>query len=179
MSDKFDLAPLASLAARIAESLRQRSQTVAVVESSAGGLVSAALLAIPGASAYFVGGAVIYTRKAGKGLLGLTADDVVGMRGETEPYANLVAKRIRDKLGATWGLSESGAAGPSGSPYGDAPGHVCIAVTGQISRTRTIETGLPDRPINMDLFARQLLSLFDEVLQEPFPLPPAKHPGSA
>ena len=175
MSDQSDLAPLTSLAARIAESLRKRGETVAVVESAAGGLVSAALLAIPGASAYFVGGAVIYTRKAGKGLLGLTADDVVGMRGETEPYANLVATRIRDKLGATWGLSESGAAGPLGSPYGDAPGHVCLAVTGPISRTRTIETGLSDRPTTMDLFARQLLSLFAEVLQEQerVPLPPA------
>ena len=91
MPDQSDLAPLTSLAARIAESLGKRGETVAVVESSAGGLVSAALLAIPGASAYFVGGAVIYTRKAGKALLGLTADDVVGMRGETEPYANLVA----------------------------------------------------------------------------------------
>ena len=179
MPDHSDLAPLTSLAARIAESLGKRGETVAVVESSAGGLVSAALLAIPGASAYFVGGAVIYTRKAGKGLLGLTADDVVGMRGETEPYANLVAGRIRDRLGATWGLSESGAAGPSGSPYGDAPGHVCIAVTGPILRTRTIETGLSDRLTNMDLFARQLLSLFDEVLQELLPLPSAQHLGSA
>lgn len=173
MPDHSDLAPLTSLAARIAESLGKRGETVAVVESSSGGLASAALLAIPGASAYFVGGAVIYTRKAGKALLGLTPDDVVGMRGETEPYANLVAGRIRDRLGATWGLSESGAAGPSGSPYGDAPGHVCIAVTGPISRTRTIGTGLSDRPTNMDLFARQLLSLFDEVLQELLPLPSA------
>ena len=173
MSDHSDLALLDSLAARIAESLRKRCQTVAVVESSSGGLVSAALLAIPGASAYFVGGAVIYTRKAGNALLGLPADDVAGMRGETEPYANIVAGRICEKLGATWGLSESGAAGPSGSPYGDAPGHACIAVTGPISRTRTIETGLSDRPTNMDLFARQLLSLFDEVLQECLPLPPA------
>jgi nicotinamide-nucleotide amidase len=166
MSDPSGFAPLALLAARVAASLRERGQTVAVVESSAGGLVSAALLAIPGASAYFVGGAVIYTRKAAKGLLGLTADDVVGMRAETEPYAMLVAGKIRDKLGATWGLSESGAAGPSGSPYGDAPGHVCIAVTGPNSRTRTIETRQSDRPSNMDMFARHLLCLFDEALQE-------------
>ena len=176
MSDPSGLAPLASLAAladRIAASLRERGQTVAVVESSAGGMVSAALLAIPGASAYFIGGVVVYTRRAGKALLGLTADDMVGLRAETEPYANLVAGKIRDKLGATWGLSESGAAGPSGSAYGDAPGHVCIAVAGPVSRTRTIETAQPNRPANMDLFARQLLSLFDEALREQPPLPPA------
>lgn len=172
MTDLPCLAPLTELAVRIADLLRERSQTVAVVESSAGGLVSAALLAVPGASAYFVGGAVIYTRKAGRGLLGLTADDVVGMRAETEPYALMVANKIRDKLGATWGLSESGAAGPSGSPYGDLPGHVCLAVAGPDSKTRTLELGPSDRAVNMDLFARQLLRLFHETLSSQPPRSP-------
>lgn len=135
-----------------------------VIEGAEGGLVSAALLAIPGASAYFVGGAVVYTRQAGKALLGLTAQDVAGMRAETEPYAQMVADKIRAELGTTWGLCESGAAGPSGSSYGDLPGHVCIAVVGPNSLTRTIETGLTDRSVNMDLFARHLLSLFEEAL---------------
>lgn len=162
-----DLPSLATLAARVGAALRERGQTVAVTESSAGGLVSAALLAIPGASAFFLGGAVVYTRRAGRALLGLSAADVVGMRAETEPYAALVANRIRDQLRATWGLGESGAAGPSGSPYGDAPGHVCVAVAGTATRTKTIETGEGDRALNMDLFARQLLALFDEVLQAP------------
>lgn len=162
-----DLPSLATLAARIGATLRERGQTVAVTESSAGGLVSAALLAIPGASAFFLGGAVVYTRRAGRALLGLTAADVAGMRGETEPYAALVATRIRTQLRATWGIAESGAAGPSGSPYGDAPGHVCVAVAGALTRMQTIETGEGERALNMDLFARQLLALFDEVLQAP------------
>lgn len=162
-----DLPPLATLAARIGATLRARGQTVAVTESSAGGLVSAALLAIPGASAFFLGGAVVYTRRAGKALLGLTPADVAGMRGETEPYAALVANRVRDQLRATWGLGESGAAGPSASPYGDPPGRVCLAVAGAITQTRTVETGEADRARNMDLFARQLLALFDEILQAP------------
>src|SRR5437868_8388292 len=93
-----DLPSLATLAARVGAALRERGQTVAVTESSAGGLVSAALLAIPGASAFFVGGAVVYTRRAGRALLGLTPGDVAGMRGETEPYAALVAHRIRGQL---------------------------------------------------------------------------------
>lgn len=160
-----ELASLAVLAERIGATLRERGQTVAVTESSAGGLVSAALLAIPGASAFFLGGAVVYTRRAGKALLGLTPADVAGMRGETEPYAALVANRIRSQLRATWGIAESGAAGPSGSPYGDAPGHVCVAVAGDATRSRTIETAVGERALNMDLFARQLLALFDEVLQ--------------
>lgn len=156
---------LSVLATRIGATLRERGQTVAVAESAAGGLVSAALLAIPGASAFFLGGAVVYSRRAGKALLGLTATDLVGMQAETEPYAILVAGKMRECLQASWGLGESGAAGPSGSQYGDAPGHVCVAVVGKTATSRTIETGDTDRPLNMDIFARQLLHLFDEVLQ--------------
>ena len=164
-ADGAGAAPLADLAARIGAALRERKQTVAVAESSAGGLVSAALLAVPGASAFFLGGAVVYSRRAGKALLGLTAADVAGMRGETEPFARLIAGRIRDTHRATWGLGETGAAGPSGSPYGDAPGHLCIAVAGDATTSRTIETGDANRASNMNLFARQLLALFDEALQ--------------
>jgi PncC family amidohydrolase len=159
------LEPLSVLAARVGATLRARGETVAIVESSAGGLVSAALLAIPGASAFFLGGAVVYSRRAGKALLGLTPDDMTGMRAETEPYARFVAARIRDSHRARWGIAESGAAGPSGSPYGDAPGHVCVAVAGAITASRTIETGDADRAANMDVFARQLLLLFDETLR--------------
>lgn len=163
------LEPLAVLAARVGATLRERRQTVAVAESSAGGLVSAALLAIPGASAYFLGGAVVYSRRAGKALLGLVPEDMNGMRAETEPYARFIAARIRDSHHATWGICESGAAGPSGSPYGDAPGHVCVAIAGAgaVTASRTIETGDTDRPANMEVFARQLLQLFDETLRAP------------
>jgi len=158
------LPPLADLARRVADMLRARGETVAVAESSAGGLVSAALLAIPGASAYFLGGAVIYTKAARKALMGLTDADVTGMRAETEPYAKFIAGKVRDNHGATWGLGETGAAGPTGSRYGDAPGHVCVAVVGASSTARTIETGDTNRPANMDVFARQALMLFAEVL---------------
>ncbi|MDQ0013186.1 PncC family amidohydrolase [Variovorax boronicumulans] len=161
----LDLEPLPVLAARIGAALRERRQTVAVAESSAGGLVSAALLAIPGASAFFLGGAVVYSRRAGKALLGLTREDIGDMRGETEPYARFIAARIRESHRATWGICESGAAGPSGSPYGDAPGHVCLAIAGAVTVSRTIENGTTDRPANMEVFARQLLQLFDETLR--------------
>lgn len=176
MTEAVPLAPLATVAARIGAALRARGETVAVAESSAGGLVSAALLAIPGASAFFLGGAVVYSRRAGKALMGLTAADMVGLRAETEPYARMMAARARGMHRATWGLCESGAAGPSGSPYGDAAGHICVAVAGADAmagaagagngtHSRTLATGLSDRPTNMDLFARELLRLFDEVLQ--------------
>ena len=73
------------------------------------------MLAIPGASAFFLGGAVVYSRRAGRNLLGITKEDMVGMRAETEPYARFIAGRMRDTLHATWGIAESGAAGPTGS----------------------------------------------------------------
>ncbi|MES2532298.1 MAG: CinA family protein [Pseudomonadota bacterium] len=166
MNDSSPLPPIDVLAERIGATLRDRQQTVAVAESSAGGLVSAALLAVPGASAFYRGGAVVYTRYAFRGLLDLGAEDMVGLRAETEPYAALIAGRIRDIHRATWGLGESGAAGPSPSPYGDAPGHVCVAVAGTDAppATRTVETGDTRRGINMEVFARQLLWLFDGVL---------------
>jgi PncC family amidohydrolase len=171
MTERAALPPLHALAHDVAVLLKARRETVAVAESSAGGLVSAALLAVPGASAYFLGGAVVYSRRAGKALMGLTAADMEGMRAETEPYARMMAARVRDMHRATWGLCESGAAGPSGSPYGDAAGHVCVAVAGGpddgIVQSRTLATGLPDRPVNMDLFARELLRQFDEVLRSP------------
>lgn len=161
-----NLLPLNELAIRIGQLLRDRAQTVAVVEGSAGGLVSAALLAVPGASAYFLGGAVVYTRLARRNLLGLSDADVAGIRGETEPFVDLTANTIRQKLDATWGLSESGFAGPTGGPRGGAAGHVCIAVAGPPGTTaRTIQTGRTDRVFNMDQFARRLLALLLEVLE--------------
>ena len=164
MTNDSNLLPLGELAIQGARRLRDRAQTVAVVEGSAGGLISAALLAVPGASAYFLGGAVVYTRQARRTLLGLSDADVTGVRGETEPYVALTAGRMRDSLGATWGLSESGFAGPTGGPRGGAAGHCCIAVAGPVAMTRTIGTGQDDRQFNMDRFARCQLALFCEVL---------------
>ena len=145
--------------------LIEKKQTIAVVESSAGGLINAALVAIPGASAFYLGGAVVYTVNAREGILGLTKDDVKGMRSASEPYAKLIAKRVREKLGATWGLSETGASGPTGNRYGDAPGHACIAVSGPVEAVITLETGSAEREANMRHFARRALALLEECLR--------------
>ena len=139
---------LAGLSQSVAARLMARRETVAVSESSTGGLISACLLAIPGASAYFLGGGVIYTQGARRALLGVPDDAVRGIRSSSEPYALLKARTIREKLGTTWGLSETGAAGPTGNRYGDAAGHSCLAVTGPIERALTVETPAPTaRPI--------------------------------
>ncbi len=159
------IASLTPLAEALAERLKARQQTVAVAESSSGGLISAALLAVPGASAYFLGGAVVYTAKARMSLLGLTRESVAGMRSSSEPYALLLAQTARKNFGADWGLSETGAAGPTGNPYGDAAGHSCLAVSGPVDMAITLETGAADRAHNMEAFARRALELLGAVLE--------------
>lgn len=156
---------LLSPAARCGELLKARKQTVAVAESSAGGLVSAALLAAPGASAYFVGGAVVYTLASREALLGITREAMAGMRPSTEPYALLLARALREKLGADWAIAETGAAGPTGNRYGDAAGHTCVAVAGAVEMSLTLETGSDDRVANMRAFARQALELLARALE--------------
>src|SRR3984885_7675955 len=150
---------LSPLAEQPAAEPKARRQTVAVAESSSGGLISAALLAVPGASAYFQGGAVVYTGKARMALMGLRREDVVGIRSSSEPYAVLLARTVRENLGADWGLSETGAAGPTGNPYGEAAGHTCVAVAGPVDMAFTLETGSPDRAANMEAFAKAALEL--------------------
>ena len=159
----MNLEPLAS---DLGALLKRRGETVAVIESSTGGLVSAALLSIPGASAYFIGGAVVYTGAARHGLLALPADLPPETRSSSEPYAALGARTIRERLGTTWGLAETGAAGPSGNRYGDAAGHTCLAVSGPVERVLTLETGHGDREANMWEFTRAALVLLYEVVRE-------------
>ena len=153
---------LTALAASLGARLKERKETVAVAESSAGGLISAALLAVPGASAYFLGGTVVYTQAARRALLQVPDDSVKGIRSSTEAYALVKARTIRQLLGTTWGLSETGASGPTGNRYGDAAGHACIAVIGPgVERAITVETGHGDREKNMWEFARAALELLE------------------
>lgn len=153
-------------AARIAAKLVARHETLAISESSAGGLISAALLSVPGASAYFLGGGVIYTRQAMGALLDLTPDKFEGIRSATEPMARRLAETLAGRLGASWGLAETGATGPAGNRYGDAAGHACFAVHGPRVVSRTLETGSGDRAANMIAFANAALALLDETLQD-------------
>ena len=155
---------LVEVANAVAQKLIARKETVAVAESSAGGLISAALLSVPGASAYYLGGGVIYTRRAFKGLFQLDREAVGELQSSTEPYAAFLAKTIREKLRADWGVSETGAAGPSGNIYGDPAGHTCVGVAGPFSQTRKILTGSADRAANMIAFAVASLTLLKDAL---------------
>ena len=156
---------LEHLARAVADRLVERGETIAVSESSAGGLVSAALLAVPGASRYYLGGGVVYTGAARTALLGLPAELPPESRSSSEPYALLCARTVRERLGATWGLAETGAAGPTGNRYGDAAGHSCVAVHGPASAVATVETRAHDREANMWAFARAALALLETTLE--------------
>lgn len=155
---------LLGIAEQIGTKLKARGETIAIAESSTGGLISAALLAVPGASAYFLGGSVIYTRHARSGFLDIPDPLPGGMRASTEPYAALLARTVRERISATWGLGETGAAGPTGNRYGDPAGHTALAIDGPVSRAVTLRTGDADRVANMRAFARRAMELLAEAL---------------
>jgi nicotinamide-nucleotide amidase len=156
---------LNDLAGRAATLLRERGETIGVAEGSCGGLVSASLLAVPGASAYYSGGAVIYTLAASRAFVAGAVPTPPGLRGATEGFARYLARSAAAKLGATWGIGEGGAAGPSGNPYGDPAGHAWVAVAGPGEATRHVLTGSDDRPGNMAAFAAAALGLLVEQLE--------------
>ncbi len=157
---------LGELSAAVAALLKERDQTISVAESSTGGLISAALLAIPGASAYFQGGGVVYTLEARRALLGITNSQVEGLSPLSEEYITLSAQAIRQKLGTTWGLAEIGATGPAGTRYGHPPGMCVLAVDGPVQLTREIETGSDDREGNMWRFTEAAFELLGEAMAQ-------------
>lgn len=160
------LLPLSHL---VADLLFERRETLAIAESSSGGMISSTLLAVPGASAFYLGGAVVYTARARRLLMGIEDAEMTGMRSSSEPYAALLATRARERFGSTWGLAETGASGPTGNRYGDAAGHSCIALAGPgpegAVQAFTLETGHGDRETNMRAFAYAALRALHDALR--------------
>ncbi|MEE2997030.1 MAG: CinA family protein [Pseudomonadota bacterium] len=156
---------LVQMASPVGELLKKRGETISVSESAAGGLISAALLSVPGASNYFVGGATIYTQAARRGILRFN-DGKAEMQGSTAEYAALAASTIKDILETDWAIGESGAAGPTGNRYGNPAGHVALAIVGPSYATRVVQTGNDDREDNMWTFARAALDLLHETVTE-------------
>ena len=157
---------LTSMSASIGALLKETQQTVSVSESACGGLIAACLVAVPGASAYYVGGGVVYTRAGQQGLLQVPESAMEGIRASSEAYALLNAKAVRESLGTTWAVSETGASGPTGNRYGDSAGHACIAVAGPVERSITLETGIDDREKNMWDFAKAALDLLEQCVRQ-------------
>jgi PncC family amidohydrolase len=146
--------------------LKERKQTISVAESSAGGLISAVLVAVPSASAFFLGGSVIYTLEARRLLLNLKDEEFTGVRASTEEYALRMARAVRQLFGTTWGLSETGATGPTGNRYGDAAGHACVAIAGPVERMLTIETRHSGREANMWMFTATAIELLETCIRQ-------------
>ncbi len=163
-----DLLPIA---ARIAAILKQRHETLAIAESSTGGLVSAAMLTVPGASVYFLGGAILYTRESRRTLLDIPDSAFANIRSVTEELAKVIAHGALRRFGSTWTLAEVGAAGPTGNRYGDPAGHSCIANGGAVERAATAETGSSDRIANMRAFSAAGLEMLAQALNS---APPAR-----
>ena len=157
---------LTSMGQAVGALLKEKKHTIAVAESSAGGLISAALLSVPGASAYFLAGGVIYTHDARRALLSVPDEALTGLRASTEEYALRLARAVRERLGTTWGLSETGATGPTGNRYGDAAGHACVAVAGPVEQTLTIETRHGNRELNMWSFTQTALELLESCIRK-------------
>jgi nicotinamide-nucleotide amidase len=155
---------LLPVAQTVAQRLIERRETIAIAESSTGGLIAAALLAVPGASAYFLGGAVVYTKSSRAALLGIGDAEMQDLRPSTEAYALLLARRMRERHGAAWGVGETGAAGPAGNRYGDPAGHTCVAVAGPVERAVVVRTGSAERFENMKAFATRALELLVDVI---------------
>lgn len=158
---------LLTIAARIGARLKTRGETIAVSESSTGGLMSAALLSVPGASAYYLGGAVVYTKKAREVLIDLPGEVIIEAKAQkplSEPFVLLLGRTLRTQFSSTWALAEIGATGPAGSRYGDPAGTGCLALAGPVERSLTVRTGSDDRVANMRAFARAGLELLAENL---------------
>jgi nicotinamide-nucleotide amidase len=158
-----DLIPLAET---IATRLKARRESIAIAECTTGGLISAALLALPGASVYFLGGAVVYTRQAKIMLLGLDEATLTQFQPATEPHALLLARGAQVRFAAAWGLGETGATGPTGNRYGDPAGHTCLAVAGTVERAITLETGSAERFHNMHAFAAAAFRLLADTIPQ-------------
>ena len=156
-----DLLPFAET---IATMLKDRRENIAVAESTTGGLISAALLSVPGASQYFIGGAVVYTLKARRAMLDVPDSAFAGIKSVTEEGSMILARAARTRFAVTWSIAEIGASGPTGNRYGDKAGHSCIAVAGPTERSITLETGIPDRIANMRTFSAAALNLLIQTM---------------
>jgi PncC family amidohydrolase len=155
-----------SLANEIASLLTQRGETVAVAEATCGGLLSAALLWVAGASRYYAGGAVTYTLNSRTALAGVPAEEYANYQGTTPAMLANLAESLRSRLGATWCIAESGLAGPTPGRSGAPPGRTTVGVAGPVSRTQVYETGSNDREANMVEFTTLALRFLRDAVKE-------------
>jgi nicotinamide-nucleotide amidase len=161
-----------ALAAEIAAALTARGESLAVAEAASGGLVSAALVAVPGASAWFAGGAVAYGAAAKARWLGLAPESFVPQGVVSPAGAQAMAEAVRLRLGTTWGLAEVGIAGPqTGRRSRKGAGLSYVAVSGPRPAQEEVRTGRDDRPENQAAFALAALLLLRDAMRAAAPRP--------
>ena len=155
-----------ALVREVASLLTAHQETIAVAESTTGGLLSAALLWVPGASRYYGGGGVTYTLNSRTALAGVPAEMYANYQGTTPEMLAALAEAMRVRLGTTWCIAESGLAGPTSGRSGAPPGRTTMSVAGPLARTEVTETGLADREANMVEFATRTLRFLRNTLRE-------------
>ena len=160
-----NLPNLLSAADAVGPMLVARKETITISETSTGGLIAAILLAVPGASAYFKGATVPYSLQSRRQWLAMNRDTVADLEPMSEDMAMRFAQIAREQLDSTWGMAELGIAGPTGAPYGVAPGTSVIALAGPNPRAVTVETGAADRQANMQHFAREAIAVLTSALE--------------
>ena len=167
------------LAEEIASLLLVRRETIAVAETAAGGLISGTLTAVPGASAWFLGGVVPYAAAAKQRWLGLDVTTIGGGAVSAEA-APRMASAVRDALAATWGLAETGIAGPQTGRRSSKPaGLVFVAIEGPASDAREHVTGLGGRAENQAAFTNLALQLLLESLRRAPRMSPVPAPHNS
>jgi PncC family amidohydrolase len=152
--------------------------TVAVAEATCGGLVTYLLSETSEEATWFRVGLVVYSNDAKRDLAGIPTDVLSAHGAVSQESALALARGVRERWGATWGIAETGIAGPVGQRRSRKPlGQVILAIVGPADQpgTAPVEvveeyvTGLDDRIANKRAFAAALLRLFDATLAGALP----------
>ncbi|GAA5917655.1 hypothetical protein JCM5296_005672 [Sporobolomyces johnsonii] len=163
---------LHKLAERLVHILRQRNETVSIVETATGGLVSSTILSLPGTSAVFAGGVAAYQLAVRKEWLGWTDADTKDYTGPSEQIVLKLAQSCRSQLKSTYCIAESAVAGPGRPdvyrPEIKGPGYCPLAVVGEgLEVVKTVEVEQPkSRPENMVAFAEAMFEMLIEVVEK-------------
>lgn len=168
MASDFPPSSIRPVLNEVAQLLSSRNETISIAETAAGGIISASLLSVPGASKYYKGGLTLYTLESRIQFAGWTEDTKKNYHGPNKDVVSGLAKNVREKLGSTYCLCESGIAGPgaSGSSRERTPDFVALAVASEDGiMTDEQVTGMGgDREKNMVEFARLGLELLKGVI---------------